>query len=520
MKGAVAAFRSPSRLKSPKGEVQAAFRSPKGEVAVGGATEPDATQPLVPDVDVKALIEQRKKEQAKKEPFTESVGFQIFGASLIIGNALVIGLETDIEWVYWDIVENAFLGMFLLELLIKMCSLGFCLFFVRHEDILWHWFDFLIVGLGVFDFMMSHLVGASAGGGFATIFRIIRLLRILRMFRIVKFLKQLYVLAFGLMEAVKAVFWVTVLMVFVFYICSIVLVKTIGRLPPDAHNYDFLQYRFGHILESMLTLFILMSSPNLYEYQDQDGLLANQIFLTLFMMAFIIFGSFGIIATLTGVISEGMTQKNKARLEEVRQEHEEMRRSLGSRCEVLFNSLQDFDENGEVKVEQVKTLAVDMFELLQGAGAQITHDDLIRIIEFMDLNGTGLIALGEFRSTIEKIAEGLGTMAVQELTSKVGVVEQKIDMVLEALAALDTRIRSIEEGLQCVMENWHNVKDKPVLQENCNGDLPVLQEKKDLMNDDLVGWWGEATPECKEVEVLRTGLGSPQAKSPGGNPQG
>ena len=40
----------------------------------------------------------------------------------------------------------------------------------------------------------------------------------MRIFRIIKFLKQLYLLAFGLVEATKAIFWVSVLMSFILYV--------------------------------------------------------------------------------------------------------------------------------------------------------------------------------------------------------------------------------------------------------------------------------------------------------------
>merc|ERR1719247_2453622 len=107
----------------------------------------------------------------------------------------------------------------------------------HHPDMPWNLFDTFIVSLGIFDFSVAKFAHGQGTGGFATIFRMIRLLRILRIFRVLKFLKQLYVLAFGLVEAAKAVFWVTVLMVFVLYVCSIVLVKTVGRPSEDDPYY-------------------------------------------------------------------------------------------------------------------------------------------------------------------------------------------------------------------------------------------------------------------------------------------
>merc|ERR1712019_25948 len=95
--------------------------------------------------------------------------------------------------------------------------------------------------------------GATPNGGVATVFRVVRLLRILRIFRIVRFLKQLYMLAYGFALAAEAVFWVAILMFFMLYTWSIVLVRSIGRLGEGHPDHEFLTSKFGSILQSMLT---------------------------------------------------------------------------------------------------------------------------------------------------------------------------------------------------------------------------------------------------------------------------
>merc|ERR1719174_783661 len=69
---------------------------------------------------------------------------------VIVANAVVIGLETD--WhdhshaKLWQQMEDAFLLVFLLELLLKLCVYGCCGFFrAGNQDLGWHIFDFLIV---------------------------------------------------------------------------------------------------------------------------------------------------------------------------------------------------------------------------------------------------------------------------------------------------------------------------------------------------------------------------------------
>merc|ERR1719359_97059 len=141
----------------------------------------------------------------------------------IVANGLVIGLETDCPWKYWDDVEYTFLVIFGGEIIFKLIAEGSEFFNPYFEDFAWNQFDLAIVSLGTFD-VISTIIGTEGSGGFATIFRMVRLMRILRIFRLLKFLKRLYILAVGLVEASKAIIWVTFLMTVVLYVCGIVLV--------------------------------------------------------------------------------------------------------------------------------------------------------------------------------------------------------------------------------------------------------------------------------------------------------
>jgi len=368
----------------------------------------------------------------------------------------VIGMETDMtDFLYWNEVENGFLLVFLLELIFKICIIGPIRFFNWNDpEFTWNLFDASIVALGCFDAVMYYVAPGEGSGGFATIFRMIRLLRILRIFRIVKFLKELYVLAFGLVEAVKAVFWVTVLMFFVLYVCSIVLVKTVGNTPVTDKNYEFLIYRYGSIVDSMLTLFVLMSSPNFVIYQDEEGLLDAHPPFVIFLIMFITFGSFGMIALLTGVISESMFQKNEVRKEQIRIEQEEMKEVITSKCEMMFESIDikcSTDGGHEVSVAKLQSKASDMCRMLQDCGIHFSRLDMERIIEFMDIDGTGMIGIDEFVRTMLKVADGLSPMSVQEIQNRVGVVERKVDTIQksvdEGMASMTNKMDAIQRQL-------------------------------------------------------------------------
>jgi len=221
-------------------------------------------------------------------------------------------------------------------------------------------------------------------------------------------------------------------MFFVLYVCSIVLVKTIGSTDPNDMNYEFVHFRFGSIKDSMLTLFVLMSSPNFVIYEDEEGLIDNHPYFGSFLVMFITFGSFGMIALLTGVISESMFQKNEVRKEQARIEQEDMKNIIIQKCEIMFAEIDPSHfmlGTEEVKVDVLVDHAKDMCSMLAACGIQFSLMDMLRIIEFMDVDGTGLIGVDEFVKSMLKVADGMSPMSIQELQHSIGNVDRKVDKV-------------------------------------------------------------------------------------------
>lgn len=381
----------------------------------------------------------------------DDVRLQNFIGAVIIINGAVIGLETDLpDLTHWSIVEHSFLAFFICELLFKL-GVERCAFFNQeHPDFLWNLFDFFVIGIGVFDVVMAN-IGSSGTGGFSTIFRMIRLMRILRLFRLLKFLKRLYMLAMGLVEACKAIFWVTILMCFVMYICGIVLVKTLGRAPVSDPHYEFLHERFSTIPQAMITLFVLMSSPNLPIYQDEIGLLEERPYFTIFLIGFITFGSFGMLAMLTGVINESMFENNELRKDEQRIQHEAMRQEFSESCGDLFEDIPS-NADGEANIEDVKTLAPQTLELLEQAGAHIAHGDILRFIDNVDVDDSGTINIVEFVQAMEKVAEGVNPLSILAVEKSVGHCTRSLMSVEQTIIKMLNELKENQDANRKLMK--------------------------------------------------------------------
>lgn len=381
--------------------------------------------------------------RAKGRDFFGSLVFQGTMACLILLNAIVIGLETDHDgWQCWNTLEDCFLAVFFVEVALRLvffgpqvftsCSIGDCK---------WNVFDLVLLCLGMVEKWYRTFQPFHTKADTVFLFRTIRLMRILRIFRIVRFLRQLYTLAMGFALSSVAVFWVTFLFSFVIYVSSVILVRTMGRTEPDAPHYALLHDRFGNVYSAMLTLFQLMSQPDLQDYRE---ILYEEPLFTAFIASYVIFVSFGMIAMLNGVISESMFEKNCLRV----QEEEKDRRASGQiiicHCEALFESLPKNAEDEATRATILNTLP-EIRDVFEEAGVVFATDDLIGMIEVIDADGNGSISREEFRHFIVQMAEGVRPMLIMELYYAMRGVKQKLErqeLCLERLLMLREDSRS------------------------------------------------------------------------------
>lgn len=378
-----------------------------------------------------------------------STSFQVAMAIVIMANAVVIGFETDIPHVrvhgtdLWSAMENGFLALFVLEFGLKLYVQGWRELMCG-PDYIWNVLDCAVIVLGLADTAFSVAVpGRVTQGGMSDMVRMVRMLRILRIFKLIRFLKQLYMLAVGFGLAVIAVFWLTLLMSFGLYVCSIVLVRTLGRLHGgDPELEDFLAARFGTIPTAMLTLFNLMLSPNLQEYEQ---ILFEYPLFAFFMVGFTVFGSLGLIAVMTGVIMENMFQKNDVKKDEDRDEMCRNRDLLVKECQAMFADIPKEKDGLSVRLSDIEVILPEIGSLFKRQGVVFIAGDLSRMLNFMDVNATGTVTLDGFIYVVQQFVEGVQPMLIMELMHE----------VTSGRATLAAKIESVESRLNDMQANRH-----------------------------------------------------------------
>lgn len=152
---------------------------------------------------------------------------------VIMLNGVLIGFQTEDTYsssgsmIY---IESAFTVFFLVELFIKLHINGVCLHF-GGEDILWNWFDFLVVFLAVVDTAISLLpLSNDVDTNTLTVFRLARLTRLTRLVRIFRLqcLEELTLMVKGLLGGLRTLCWAVVLLFFILYVIGIFLTLMVG----------------------------------------------------------------------------------------------------------------------------------------------------------------------------------------------------------------------------------------------------------------------------------------------------
>jgi hypothetical protein len=377
----------------------------------------------------------------------EDPRFQIGVSLVIMGNAIVIGMETDHKYPeLCEKLEKGFMAIFVSELLMRLYAFGGA--FLTNEDRGWNLFDFTIVSLGVFDEVTEAMAGPGKHkkNSIMTLLRMFRLLRMLRVFRLFRMFKQLYLLATGFGEALMAVVWVSLMLFLLLFVCAIVLTHICADQYQDKDQLDdpnvkFGIEKFGTIAQSMFTLFEIMAYPNLENVEPMFSMGGGMV---VFFIAFIILGSWSMLSLLTGVMSEHMIEKSAARKEEMKSEAQVKRRVFLKNLNRIF-SLADEDNSGGLSRAEFLNAVPTVANLMSQEGLNVGVKDLEAVFDTIDFDSSGTIDVEEFIFGMSQLSEDLGAKHVMDLQYA----------MLRAEKTLNVQVSDLEQHLSYGLQDIH-----------------------------------------------------------------
>jgi voltage-gated sodium channel len=158
---------------------------------------------------------------------TDSRAFQAFIIGVILGNAVLVGLETSPEIVaqsgaVFDVLNLAIITVFIVELTIRVVS-----YFPRP-------LRFFADGWNVFDFLIVALSLLPSAGSFATVARLARLLRVLRL---VSVFPELRLIVGTMIRSFSSMTSVVLLLTLVIYVYAVLGYHLFSAVDP-AHWAD------------------------------------------------------------------------------------------------------------------------------------------------------------------------------------------------------------------------------------------------------------------------------------------
>lgn len=381
-------------------------------------TYQDATDEIMADLmdAVNQKDDDEDPEEGKPWPLS-SPYFDTLVTGLIILSALQMGVEADYpSWEQaWLVTENFFTAAFLGEMVLKMCILRLAYFSER-----WNWFDCILVCLSIADVWVISPLGGAIDMQSVSLLRLIRVARLGRLLRIIRHFDRLLLIMLGIMDALRATFWVGALILVSIYVCAIFCTTFIGRGKPELYpGYttddeeidqnevisNFNPYMsFGSMSRSMLTLFNILTGAEWAEVVRPVSLKEPQYIA--FFLAFAVIVTYGVMNVIIAMVVDSVIQNAHAL--EVRTQ-EKLSKAKLQQLAKMTQLVNDFDKDGRLSLE-------DMSNSLRIPGLLETfkkvnlppHIQAHELIALLDSDGDGSLSWAEITCGLYRLISSDG----------------------------------------------------------------------------------------------------------------
>ncbi|CAE7692672.1 CACNA1F, partial [Symbiodinium sp. CCMP2456] len=209
--------------------------------------------------------------------------FDIFFALAVIANSVFIGIEVQILLdnygkppdVAVQVVRDVFVGLFFIELLLRILADGFRQYL--GDDWMWMWLDTIVVlsslwELGVDIAFYLQEESASENPALAGVmgfkaFRIIRITRIVktvRILRVFRFVMAFRTLITSILHTIQSLCWALLLLVLIMYVFAVLFTQAVNGYILDgnqlsAEDHEASLAYFSSVADTMLSLFMSVS---------------------------------------------------------------------------------------------------------------------------------------------------------------------------------------------------------------------------------------------------------------------
>lgn len=382
-----------------------------------------------------------------------SAGYDYFISLVVVANCLLIGWEQSSRLEEADVgffqdLETGFVVFYLVELLLVLGSFGAR----RALRSNWVRLDVLLALVGVASqlVLILHRNGQELSNSLSVmllmrIARVLgRMLRLARTMRVMVRFRGLWLLAEGFLSSFYLLFHTLLLGVVLLYVLGCVAMELIplsmdsGGLSEDLRAS--MESHFRSLPMTMLTLvqFVTFDSA----YLVYKPWIEAQPHLAVFFVATLLVMGVVFMNLVTAIIVNSALENATQNHHWQQAVHEEDRKELLRKLQIAFEAA-DKNCSGELSREELKNLGVTQQYLLKtimGSGRDL---DIVRLFDYLDVDGDGQIGISEFCNGIEGLVLSETPLEVKRIER---MVESMRKQLRETRRAQESIIRSLRNS--------------------------------------------------------------------------
>mmetsp|Transcript_6872 Transcript_6872/g.12149 ORF Transcript_6872/g.12149 Transcript_6872/m.12149 type:complete len:522 (+) Transcript_6872:58-1623(+) len=427
------------------------------------------------------------EEEEEEEPlWVDSPAFDVTLSAIILLNAFIIGLETDLRrgtdrHPLWWFAETVFLLCFMAEVFLKLYYHTWRWIFDSVSNIL----TVFICFMAFVDLAILNAIGASGVLRMFSMFRIVGISRLYKLIKKYRRLDELRLLLQSLKDSMQTLFWTVVLLVVVLYISAVIMTQQIGHSTEIYGDYRKIsggwdhEELFGTVGRSMFTLMQVMTLDS-WLSKVVRHVAVNQWYMIAFFCVFLLITTFGIMNILVSVIVEqtlAASSQNKQRMR-VREEKAQ-KAELDSIKEIFLIS--DTDGSNSLDLEEFLAAVKNPEVQWRMKMLELPIQETTKLFGVLDGDGSQSLSYNDFIQGCAKLKGVAMSKDMLAVMSQADALSVKMDIMDDALAESERMVAGLDEITLRITRRFDSavLGSRRRMAQSAGGAKPIVPPKRD-----------------------------------------
>jgi Ca2+-binding EF-hand superfamily protein len=390
------------------------------------------------------------------QAFVSDLKFETAMGTIILMNCILIALQANEKnnrnAIWYEVMEYIFSTIFVAEWIVRLMVSGWL-----WVTGIWNFADTFIVWSGVAALLVPRFY-PDLGIEILRKFSALRALRLVRLAQAVRFLpgfKEMWLLLQGLILSFRTLLWTLLIILVVLYVFAIASVEMIGK-HDDFIRDPYLQERFGTLMNSMFTLFQVMTLDTWADAIVRP-LMKKQPHLCLYFIFFITVSVFVLMNLITAVIVENAftIAKDDEEMEakQIEKKNQEEIKGLA----LMFKDL-DEDQSGELNKREFENALTKPKFLNKLKLLDMNEDECMEVWDLLD-DGDGLLTVEEFTNGLRRMKAGARSKDILDMLKRLKNSLHQAESLQHDVDCLGDVMEDLQEELNTLTYDLDLVRD-------------------------------------------------------------